>query len=493
MEPVSHRVRTLIPFLDYGELTKLKILPKEKMFTAKTVPSRGGKTPCATLSKKLGASGYGIFMEDVINLLLETGCDIQSLSKSKDRLDPDLQKYFKINEFQSLRDLLHGEFVNKNIELQIQAEITDAPNHIEGHPDLLSNECVYDIKTTGRFSAMRTDTIFQLLSYFCLCQVNKLKVTKIGLVLPLQNLVITYNLKDWKWQPFYEELKKTIHAKYQRGQGWSNVSGVEQLIFLLNMQQCVGNHCRVGDVVGYVGRLPALQFFIAGNVTTTVKYTDKFVKSLKDAINKHGTPVFIHSPYVLNLSHPGKGQGSREGDEDIVHTWGGWTFECIRKLFEFAHKSSIKGIVIHCGKRCGEEYYSCVFRMWCSVGWCSQYASKECKLIVETSSGQDGEILCSPHELGNFYLSLPDEVRERIGICVDTCHVFAAGYDPFEYVTILHAMQVPIDLFHYNDSAVKKGALKDRHAGIGKGYIGYDSLSKVLNYAIQNNIPLVHE
>lgn len=487
---MSHRVRSLIGYLDYGELSKSKILPKEKMFTAKTVPSRGGKTCCPTLAKKLGPSTYGIFMESVITCLLNNDT-LENLGEVKKELAQDLQKYFKPQEFALLKDCIRDHFLDEKVT--VQAELLDSPNFIEGHPDLLTETCVYDIKTTGRFSAMRTDTIFQLLSYYCLCRINKLQVTSIGLVLPLQNRIVVYDLGKWNWEPFYERLKGAITSKQERESGWQGISAIYQIQFMF-MRQHVGSHCRVGDLIKYINcNVPALQFFIAGNVTSTVKYTDKFLKDLDGAMSKSNTRVFIHSPYILNLSHPGKGQGSREEDKDIPQTFGGWTFECIRKLFEFAHQTKIEGIVIHCGKRCKEEYYTCVYRMWRSVIFCSQYASKKCKLLIETSSGQDGEILCSPEELSSFYLSLPDDVRENIGICVDSCHVFSSGYDPYEYITILDKLGVPIDLFHYNDSAVKKGALRDRHACIGRGYIGFESLYKVLDYAIKHNIPLVTE
>ena len=510
---MSHRVRTLIPYLDYTLLTKSKVLPKEKLFTAKTVSSRGGKTPCATLSKKLGAPSYGILVETVINTLLENECKLQCLETIKKELSNDLQKYWKEGEWQSVRDLINNHFLIKPC-IQVELVNSNKDYCIEGHPDLLSDDCVYDIKTTGRFGAMRTDTIFQLLSYYCLCQLSNLKVTKIGLVLPLQHLIVTYDLSSWKWQPFYKELENTITLKKNREDGY-NANIFDQLTFISLLNTRVGNHCRIENLHEYANKLPALQFFLSGNQTSKIKYTEKFVKDIKNAIELNNVPVFIHSPYILNLSHPGKGQGTREEDNESYerYDYGGWTFKCLDEIFQFAKKTGIKGVVIHCGKlppgnsrlrefpndksycgkRKGEEYYKCVFRMWCSVIYCARFASEECKLIIETSSGQGGEILCSPEELGNFYLSLPDDTRKNVGICVDTCHTFSCNYDPYEFIAILYSMEVPIDLIHYNDSAVKKGARKDRHACIGKGYIGFESLYKVLEFAIEHNIPLVRE
>jgi endonuclease IV len=57
----------------------------------------------------------------------------------------------------------------------------------------------------------------------------------------------------------------------------------------------------------------------------------------------------------------------------------------------------------------------------------------------------------------------------------------------------LEEMGVPIDLIHYNDSKGVLGCKKDRHAGIGRGYVSYLILNNVLQYGIKHNIPMVHE
>jgi hypothetical protein len=171
-----HRVRTLIPFLNYTDLVKRNIIPKEKMFTNKTVISLGGKTICSKLAKKLGPSQYGLLMEEIIESLLENNCNLSCLNF--------LDKYKNLNnnsEWIPLAELLKNEFIDKKIVLQPQAEINDDINLITGHPDLISNNTVYDIKTTGQFGKMRTDTILQLLSYYCLCKIN-LSIDYIGLI-----------------------------------------------------------------------------------------------------------------------------------------------------------------------------------------------------------------------------------------------------------------------------------------------------------------------
>lgn len=482
-----HRVRSIIPYLNYKALEK--VIPKQRMFTSKIVPCIGGKSPNATLAKKLGASDYGIFVEKVIEILVENNYDINCLYDVK---IGEHQKYFVVEQWKEVANLLQNHFKEKAVIAQ-QA-LYD--NDIVGHPDLLCDDVVYDIKTTGKFGAMRILTIFQLLSYYCLCQKNKLNISSIGLVLPLQLKIIVYDLSTWNWKPFYEQLEDCIQLKMIRESLW-NIPDVLYKIYCYQWQTLVGYHCHNKDLVKHINNnVPALQFFVSGNVSSVVNYDKCWMKEIKNAIIGSSSMVFIHAPYILNFSYPGKKE--REEDKKIIkrlgeYAYGGWTFYCLKKLLRFGRKTGIKGIVIHCGKACGKNYDESVLYMYSSIIDCAQWATKECKILIETSCGQHGEILFKPKELIAFYLALPDYVKEVVSIVVDTCHTHTAGYDPMEFILKLHKHKVPIDLIHYNDSKLMKGARKDRHAPITQGYIGYESLNNVLNYAITNKIPMVME
>lgn len=484
-----HRVRTLIPFLNYTDLVKRNIIPKEKMFTNKTVISLGGKTICPKLAKKLGPSQYGLLMEEIIESLLENNCNVSCLNF--------LDKYKNLNnnsEWIPLAELLKNEFIDKKIVLQPQAEINDDINLITGHPDLISNTTVYDIKTTGQFGKMRTDTILQLLSYYCLCKIN-LSIDYIGLILPLQLKVIIYNLKDWKWEPFYDELKLCISKKYTKLD--NKVLHIKDYVhFNLMLNIYVGSTVKKDQLFDYHYGKP-IQFFINGNQTSRVSYTTKYENDMKKFINNTVSPVFIHAPYILNFSFPGQGK-KREEDQEIEKilgkdAWGGWTFYCLYKLLIFGKKTGINGIVIHCGKTCGGNYKEAVKNMKKSIIICSKWATKNCKILIETSAGQNGEILSDPNEFIQFYQNLPNHVKEVVGICVDTCHVFSAGYEPMVFIDLINKSNILISLIHYNDSKGELGCKKDRHAIIGHGYIPIKQSYNVLLFAMNNAIPMVTE
>lgn len=477
-----HRVCSLIEHLNYNNLMKQKILPQEKFFTYKTVQSLGGNSICPLLAKELGASEYGFFMEKIIECLLNNQCQIESLLTIKNELNKNLQSLFNINAYQSLADLLKNNFLNNNILLQPQVELTDEMTSIQGHPDLMSFDVIYDIKTTGRFGKMRTYCILQLLSYYCLAKIKKLPITSIGLILPFQLTIISYNLNDWDWDLFYKSLITCINENKLKQQLWSQ----QPTLFCLLYKQHVGVHCHKNDLINFLPFYSSLQFFINGNITSKITYTSQFLIQLKENIKKYKNSVFIHSPYCLNLCHPNKNINNKKNNDE-------WTFYCIKQLLEFGYETGIKGIVVHCGKTCGNNYDTSLLNMRDSIIRCSEWATTECKLLIENCSGQQGETLLNPDELSLYYNLLPNFVKDVTGIVVDTCHAFSAGFNPMDYILTLQKNNVPILLIHFNDSKVKKGSKLDRHAKIGTGYIGQDILNQVLIWAINNNIPMVTE
>jgi deoxyribonuclease-4 len=93
------------------------------------------------------------------------------------------------------------------------------------------------------------------------------------------------------------------------------------------------------------------------------------------------------------------------------------------------------------------------------------------------------------------------EHKERMSVCIDTVHVFSAGYDiknPKEYKKVIKAFDEIIGLdrlkcFHMNDSKKELGSRVDRHEHIGKGFIGLDGFSNIMNDRRLKNIPKILE
>ena len=82
----------------------------------------------------------------------------------------------------------------------------------------------------------------------------------------------------------------------------------------------------------------------------------------------------------------------------------------------------------------------------------------------------------------------------RLRICVDTCHVFAAGHPPLEYIQAVWAADASLlKLVHFNDSSATCGSCVDRHAFIGTGEIGITAMTAIANYCRERLIPMLVE
>ena len=118
-------------------------------------------------------------------------------------------------------------------------------------------------------------------------------------------------------------------------------------------------------------------------------------------------------------------------------------------------------------------------------------------VLIETMSGQGSEIGGAFEEIRKIIDRV--ELREKVGVCLDTCHVFAAGYD------IVHDLDGVLESFdrqvglsrlkalHVNDSLFPVGSRKDRHAPIGKGCIGLDAFLALVDHPSLKNFPMILE
>ena len=118
-------------------------------------------------------------------------------------------------------------------------------------------------------------------------------------------------------------------------------------------------------------------------------------------------------------------------------------------------------------------------------------------VLIETMSGQGSEIGGAFEEIRKIIDRV--ELRGKVGVCLDTCHVFAAGYD------IVHDLDGVLESFdrqvglsrlkalHVNDSLFPLGSRKDRHAPIGKGCIGLDAFLALVDHPSLKNLPMILE
>lgn len=118
-------------------------------------------------------------------------------------------------------------------------------------------------------------------------------------------------------------------------------------------------------------------------------------------------------------------------------------------------------------------------------------------LLLETMAGKGSEIGGRFEELAEIIERVG--LRDKVGVCLDTCHVWDAGYDiagdldgvlrEFDEVVGLDRLRA----VHLNDSLNPRGARKDRHARIGEGFIGFEALSAVTRHPLLRDLPFYLE
>jgi deoxyribonuclease-4 len=121
------------------------------------------------------------------------------------------------------------------------------------------------------------------------------------------------------------------------------------------------------------------------------------------------------------------------------------------------------------------------------------------KILLENSAGEGTELGASFAELGMVLHNIKD--KSRVGVCIDTCHAFCAGYDlttPQALDKTLSELERTVglervELIHLNDSKFPLGSRRDRHEHIGQGYIGLEGFRLVVNHPALRDKPFILE
>ncbi len=216
----------------------------------------------------------------------------------------------------------------------------------------------------------------------------------------------------------------------------------------------------------------------------TPAHVDTFRNALADA--GLVDPV-AHNSYLINLASPDDALWQKSIDAMVVEV-------------ERCHLLGIKDLVAHPGAHMGRGEDEGLSRIAAGLDQVHQ-RTKACDVVIdlETTAGQ-GSCLGHRFEHLGRILELVAE-PERLGICVDTCHVFAAGYSlatqeeydgtmgELDRCAGLHRVRV----WHLNDSLRELGSRVDRHTGIGRGCLGVEPFRFVLNDSRFQNVPMIME
>ncbi len=226
------------------------------------------------------------------------------------------------------------------------------------------------------------------------------------------------------------------------------------------------------------------QFFTRNPRGSQAKTLDlQDVQKLRTLLNKHHfAPLIAHAPYTLNpaSADPHTREFARQTLADdlarMEHLPG--------NLYNF-HPGSHVGQGTDEGIRLIIEALNAVLT-----------PGQHTTVLLETMAGKGSEIGRSFEELKQILDGV--KLNDKMGVCLDTCHIHDAGYSLAELDDTLTAFDKQIGLarlkaIHLNDSLNPQGAHKDRHAPIGQGHIGTERLAQVINHPALQGLPFCLE
>ncbi|MCG3147596.1 MAG: Endonuclease 4 [Verrucomicrobiae bacterium] len=225
----------------------------------------------------------------------------------------------------------------------------------------------------------------------------------------------------------------------------------------------------------------AIQIFLKNNFQWTGRpYTPEEITRFHAAVKKTGIAVFAHSGYLINPCAPNPKLRER-------------SLAAIIDEIERATVLGVPFIVMHPGAHLGAGE-SPGLRLVAKTLDTAFRATKRSpvRIALETTAGQG---TCLGHRFEHLAeIIAHSQFPDRLAVCVDTCHIFAAGYDirtPAGYKSVAKQLAaLPVVAFHLNDSKKPLGSRVDRHDHIGKGYLGLAAFRHVLRDRRWRNLPM---
>ncbi len=259
----------------------------------------------------------------------------------------------------------------------------------------------------------------------------------------------------------------------------------------------VGFHLSIGN--GFVGAVDsavalginALQIFSHNPSAWRMKPIDPAAALFRDRWRRSPVQyVVVHTMYLINLASP--------DGELFARSVAALTEEIAR-----AGALGIPQVVTHLGAHMGAGREAGISRIIEGlervIGSAAFARYPSVRLLLENTAGAGTTMGARFVELGEIISRLSDP--SRIGVCLDTCHAFAAGYElrsPEGLEGTLSELDREVglerlELVHLNDSVLPLGSRRDRHAHIGCGEIGEQGIAAIVNHPALRDLPFVLE
>ncbi|MFF5507341.1 deoxyribonuclease IV [[Kitasatospora] papulosa] len=200
-------------------------------------------------------------------------------------------------------------------------------------------------------------------------------------------------------------------------------------------------------------------------------------------------PAYVHAPYLINF-----GSHTEATVERSVVS--------LRHSLRRAREIGALGVVVHTGSATGgrarEEALAQV-RTHMLPLLDELTRDDDPFLLLESTAGQGSSLCSRTWDFGPYFEAL--DSHPKLGICLDTCHIYAAGHDLTGPAGMRQTLDMLVDtvgegrlkLIHANDSKDVVGAHKDRHENIGAGHIGAEPFRELFRHPATEGVPLIIE
>ncbi len=309
------------------------------------------------------------------------------------------------------------------------------------------------------------------------------EITEIILLFPLQGFAHTLHVGEWVQRDHFldvlmaclEDTEKT--PTHEDADILLPTNGAE-----LMDRYGIGRHLpKEGTLAQSLRVVPdgsrTWQYFLSSPRMTKVTVKADDMAASRRYIQCTGARIFIHSPYIINLCQP-------PGPDN-------YGVRCLRETLAGASAAGCLGVVVHVGKSVKMDAAEALANMRENVLACLDVATVDCPLLLETPAGQGTETLLTYDKFFEFVAGIADP---RLRVCLDTCHVFASGQCPLEYLQrAIREYPGWVRLIHFNDSLGASGSCVDRHAPPGSGHIGLAKMTALAEVGRAAGIGMLYE
>ena len=212
------------------------------------------------------------------------------------------------------------------------------------------------------------------------------------------------------------------------------------------------------------------------------------IKNFKEKLSQskiERLAIAAHMPYLPNLASPAK-----DAYEKSVNT--------LIKEVERCGKLGVPYLVAHLGSHLGTGEEKGIERLVKAFSKAAE-VKNDVVILLENTAGQKNSVGSKFEQWAEIFFKI--KPAKRFGVCLDTCHAFAAGYDLRTEKDVKKTLDKfdeligfeHLKIVHLNDSKGELGCNVDRHYHIGMGHIGEEGLSKVVKFMNKKKIPMILE